>query len=110
MTSGEDEFLESINSDLHAFSFSDCLSKVKKTYDGAVDDTTTTIKDFGANDFFGAKISASAVLKPEPIWPMAGTTQVITNPIKLELVGPGNPNPIFNRNTERLHSVISESA
>ncbi|XP_049387847.1 cell wall / vacuolar inhibitor of fructosidase 2-like [Solanum stenotomum] len=39
-----------------------CLQICKENYDSAIDVATTAIKDFDANDFFGAKITVSAVV------------------------------------------------
>ncbi|KAG5582474.1 hypothetical protein H5410_053101 [Solanum commersonii] len=39
-----------------------CLQICKENYDSAIDVATTAIKDFDANDFFGAKITASAIV------------------------------------------------
>ncbi|XP_015165069.1 cell wall / vacuolar inhibitor of fructosidase 2-like [Solanum tuberosum] len=60
-----------------------CLQICKENYDLAIDDATTAIKDFDANDFFGAKISASAVITgPDTCEESFTEPPIRTSPIK----------------------------
>uniref|UniRef100_M1DV11 Pectinmethylesterase inhibitor 2 n=1 Tax=Solanum tuberosum TaxID=4113 RepID=M1DV11_SOLTU len=60
-----------------------CLHICKENYDGAVDDATTSIKDFDANNYFRAKIFASAIINGPDTCEESFTEELVrTSPIK----------------------------